>query len=152
MSASPDTALPADPPTAGVVDLVYGIHLSAALAALLGGASVAGALLFALPLLIALGIGHLVRGQVQGAPLQSHLRAQVRSAWLALTLLVVLSLVSWAIATVYVAGFAVWLAGKLLLAGWLGYRSLRGWIALGRGRTAGRVAAAAAQREAARAG
>ncbi len=88
-------------------------------------ATVAGAFVFGVPSLIAVVLNYLKRSEVQGTWLDSHYRWQIRTFWFTLLWLLVYGLL---IITIIGIPFA-WIL-IVILGVWVGYRVIRGWLAL----------------------
>ena len=93
----------------------------------------AGGFVFGLPSLAAVVLNYVKRGEAAGSWLESHFRWQIRTFWFTLLWLVVSFLV---MLTVIGIPIAAWVMIPLLGL-WVGYRVLRGWLALGNGRPVG---------------
>ena len=105
--------------------LIYGLHACAVLVGVTSAATVAGGLVFGLPSLFAVFLNYLKRGEVAGTWLDSHFRWQIRTFWFtALWLLIYGALI------VTIVGIPLaWLL-IAVLGLWVGYRVIRGWLAL----------------------
>lgn len=79
-------------------------------------------LIFQIPIILAVIIAYLKRGDVQGTYLETHVRWQVRTFWLWLLMTVVGGLTWW------VLGLGFLLVGFAYL--WLIYRVVKGWLKL----------------------
>ena len=104
---------------------IYGLHAIAVLVGVTSAATVAGGFVFGLPSLCAVFLNYLKRGDVRGTWLESHFIWQIRTFWFTLLWLVVYGLL---IITIIGIPLAWILIGVLGL--WVGYRVIRGWIAL----------------------
>ena len=89
-------------------------------------ATVAGGFVFGLPSLIAVFLNYLKRGDVAGTWLESHFRWQIRTFWFTLLWLVISGLV---MLTIIGIPLAAWIMIPILGL-WVGYRVVRGWLAL----------------------
>jgi uncharacterized membrane protein len=105
--------------------LIYGLHAVAVVVGVISSASVAGGFVFGLPSLIAVILNYLKRGDVAGTWLESHFRWQIRTFWLTLLWLVVYALFIVTIILIPIAWLLIAILGL-----WVGYRVVRGWIAL----------------------
>lgn len=104
---------------------IYGLHAIAVLVGVTSAATVAGGFVFGLPSLIAVFLNYLKRGDVAGTWLESHFVWQIRTFWFTLLWLVVYGLLIITIIGIPVAWILIVLLGL-----WVGYRVLRGWLAL----------------------
>ena len=88
-------------------------------------ASVAGGFVFGLPSLLAVFLNWLKRGEVRGTWLDSHFSWQIRTFWFTLLWLIVYGLLIITIIGIPIAWILIVLLGL-----WVGYRVIRGWLAL----------------------
>ena len=88
-------------------------------------ATVAGGFVFGLPSLVAVPLNYLKRGDVNGTWLESHFRWQIRTFWFTALWLVVYGLLIITIIGIPVAWILIAILGL-----WVGYRVIRGWVAL----------------------
>ncbi len=105
--------------------LIYGLHALAVLVGITSAASVAGGFVFGLPSLIAVFLNYLKRSEVNGTWLESHFRWQIRTFWFTAVWLVVYGLLIITLIGIPVAWLLIGFLGL-----WVGYRVIRGWIAL----------------------
>jgi uncharacterized membrane protein len=105
--------------------LIYGLHAVAVVVGVISSASVAGGFVFGLPSLIAVILNYLKRGDVAGTWLESHFRWQIRTFWFTLLWLVIYGLFIITIILIPIAWLLIAILGL-----WVGYRVVRGWIAL----------------------
>jgi uncharacterized membrane protein len=105
--------------------LIYGLHAASILIGLLTAATIVGAFLFGIPSIIAVILNYVRRSDVRGTYLESHFLWQIRTFWFAALWFVVAWLL---IATLilFLLGFA--LLG--IVAVWVIYRVIRGWLTL----------------------
>jgi len=104
---------------------IYGLHAIAVLVGVTSAATVAGGFVFGLPSLCAVFLNYLKRSDVQGTWLESHFRWQVRTFWFTLLWLVVYGLLIVTIIGIPLAWLVIAVLGL-----WVGYRVVRGWLAL----------------------
>lgn len=104
---------------------IYGLHAIAVFVGVTSAATVAGGFVFGLPSLCAVFLNYLKRGDVRGTWLESHFVWQIRTFWFTLLWLVVYGAL---IVTIVGIPLAWILIGVLGL--WVGYRVIRGWMAL----------------------
>ena len=105
--------------------IIYGLHAIAVLVGVTSAATVAGGFVFGLPSLIAVFLNYLKRSDVNGTWLESHFRWQIRTFWFTFLWLVVYGLLIITIIGIPVAWILIALLGL-----WVGYRVIRGWLAL----------------------
>ena len=124
----------ADPSLVRWTHVIYGLHAVAVIVGVASAAAtVAGCFVFGLPSLAPVVLNCVKRGEAAGSWLESHFRWQIRTFWFTLLWLVVSFLV---MLTVIGIPIAAWVMIPLLGL-WVGYRVLRGWLALGNGRPVG---------------
>ena len=104
---------------------IYGLHAIAILVGITSAATVAGGFVFGLPSLCAVLLNYLKRGDVNGTWLESHFRWQIRTFWFTLLWLVVYGALIITIIGIPIAWILIALLGL-----WVGYRVIRGWVAL----------------------
>jgi len=112
--------------------IIYGLHAAAVLVGVTSAATVAGGFVFGLPSLIAVFLNYLKRSDVNGTWLESHFRWQIRTFWFTLLWLVVYGLLIITIIGIPIAWILIALLGL-----WVGYRVIRGWVALADARPVG---------------
>ena len=130
-------SVPADlqvvrPSLVQLTHIIYGLHAIAVLVGVTSAATVAGGFVFGLPSLIAVFINYLKRSDVNGTWLESHFRWQIRTFWFTLLWLVVYGLLIVTIIGIPIAWIMIALLGL-----WVGYRVIRGWVALADARPVG---------------
>ena len=104
---------------------IYGLHAIAVLVGVTSAATVAGGFVFGLPSLIAVFINYLKRSDVNGTWLESHFRWQIRTFWFTFLWLIVYGLLIITIIGIPIAWIMIAILGL-----WVGYRVIRGWVAL----------------------
>ena len=112
--------------------IIYGLHAIAVLVGVTSAATVAGGFVFGLPSLIAVFLNYLKRSDVNGIWLESHFRWQIRTFWFTLLWLVVYGLLIVTIIGIPIAWILIAILGL-----WVGYRVIRGWVALADARPVG---------------
>ena len=112
--------------------IIYGLHAIAVLVGVTSAATVAGGFVFGLPSLIAVFINYLKRSDVNGTWLESHFRWQIRTFWFTLLWLVIYGLLIITIVGIPIAWILIAILGL-----WVGYRVIRGWVALADARPVG---------------
>lgn len=105
--------------------LIYGLHAIAVVVGVTSSATVAGGFVFGLPSLIAVFLNYLKRGEVRGTWLESHFVWQIRTFWFTLLWLFVYGVLIITIIGIPLAWILIALLGL-----WVGYRVVRGWLAL----------------------
>ena len=105
--------------------IIYGLHAIAVGVGITSAATVAGGFVFGLPSLIAVFINYLKRSDVNGTWLESHFRWQIRTFWFTFLWLIVYGLLIITIIGIPIAWIMIALLGL-----WVGYRVVRGWVAL----------------------
>lgn len=104
---------------------IYGLHAIAVLVGITSSATVAGGFVFGLPSLVAVFLNYLKRSDVNGTWLESHFRWQIRTFWFTALWLVVYGLLIITIIGIPIAWILIVILGL-----WVGYRVIRGWVAL----------------------
>jgi uncharacterized membrane protein len=112
--------------------IIYGLHAIAVLVGVTSASTVAGGFVFGLPSLIAVFINYLKRSDVNGTWLESHFSWQIRTFWFTFLWLVVYGLLIITIIGIPIAWIMIALLGL-----WVGYRVIRGWVALADSRPVG---------------
>lgn len=105
--------------------VIYGLHALAVVVGVTGAATIAGAFVFGVPSLLGVVLNYLKRREVVGTWLDSHYRWQIRTFWFTALWLLVYGL---PVITIIGIPFA-WLL-IIILGLWVGYRVVRGWLAL----------------------
>ena len=105
--------------------VIYALHAAAVVIGVTSSASVAGGFVFGLPSLLAVFLNWLKRGEVRGTWLDSHFSWQIRTFWFTLLWLIVYVLLVITIIGIPIAWILIVLLGL-----WVGYRVIRGWLAL----------------------
>ncbi|WP_313951264.1 hypothetical protein [Accumulibacter sp.] len=105
--------------------VIYGLHALAVVIGVAGAATVAGAFVFGVPSLIAVVLNYVKRSDVRGTWLESHYRWQIRTFWFTLLWLLVYGLLIITIIGIPIAWLLIVILGL-----WVGYRVIRGWLAL----------------------
>lgn len=105
--------------------LIYALHAIAVFVGVTSAATVAGGFVFGFPSLIAVLLNYLKRGDVAGTWLESHFRWQIRTFWFTLLWLMAYGLLIITIIGIPIAWLLIAVLGL-----WVGYRVVRGWLAL----------------------
>ena len=129
--------VPADPQVVRpslvqLTHIIYDLHAIAVLVGVTSAATVAGGFVFGLPSLLAVFLNYLKRSDVNGTWLESHFRWQIRTFWFTLLWLVVYGLLIITIIGIPIAWILIAILGL-----WVGYRVIRGWVALADARPVG---------------
>lgn len=104
---------------------IYGLHAIAVFVGITSAATVAGGFVFGLPSLVAVFLNYLKRGDVSGTWLESHFRWQIRTFWFTFLWLTIYGLLIITIIGIPLAWILIAMLGL-----WVGYRVIRGWVAL----------------------
>ncbi|MBL8382137.1 MAG: hypothetical protein JNM90_03615 [Burkholderiales bacterium] len=121
------TGLPASAPL-GVTHLIYALHAWTVVIGITTAAFVVTAFLFGWPSIVAVILNYVKRGAAAGTFLDSHFAWQIRTFWLSLMWLAIGGLAFVSLIGIPI-GWLIWVLTGL----WVGYRVVRGWIALVRG-------------------
>lgn len=115
----------ADPSLVSFTHIIYALHAASLLVGIVGAASIVGAFLFGIPSILAVVLNYVRRGDVRGTWLESHFRWQIRTFWFAMfwTLLGGVLAVTFVLIPI---SLAIW----GLMAIWVIYRVVRGWMTL----------------------
>ena len=105
--------------------VIYGLHAVAVVIGVTSAATVAGGFVFGLPSLVAVFLNYLKRGEVRGTWLESHFRWQIRTFWFTFFWLMFYGLLIITIIGIPIAWIMIAILGL-----WVGYRVIRGWVAL----------------------
>ena len=123
-----------DPSLVRWTHVIYGLH---AIAVVIGvtssAATVVGGFVFGFPSLVAVALNYIKRREVAGTWLESHFRWQIRTFWFTWLWLLIAGLVMLTIIGIPIAAWLM-IPGLGL---WVGYRVVRGWLALQAGRPVG---------------
>lgn len=112
--------------------IIYGLHAIAVLVGVTSASTVAGGFVFGLPSLIAVFLNYLKRSDVNGTWLESHFSWQIRTFWFTFLWLIVYGLLIITIIGIPIAWILIAILGL-----WVGYRVIRGWVALADSRPVG---------------
>jgi uncharacterized membrane protein len=123
----------ADPGLVRYTHIIYGLHALAAAIGLLGAGTVVGEFILGVPSIVAVIMNYARRSDARGGVLESHFTWQIRTFWYALLWLVLIWVASVPLMVVLI-GFVTLHVGVRLLALWIIYRVVRGWLALRDGR------------------
>ncbi len=115
-----------------ITHVIYALHAAAVVIGVTSAATVAGGFVFGLPSLVAVLLNYLKRSDVNGTWLESHFRWQIRTFWFTFLWLVVYGLLIITIIGIPIAWIMIAILGL-----WVGYRVIRGWVALADARPVG---------------
>jgi uncharacterized membrane protein len=115
-----------------ITHVIYALHAAAVVIGVTSAATVAGGFVFGLPSLVAVFLNYLKRSDVNGTWLESHFRWQIRTFWFTFLWLVVYGLLIITIIGIPIAWIMIAILGL-----WVGYRVIRGWVALADARPVG---------------
>ena len=104
---------------------IYGLHAIAVFIGITSAATVAGGFVFGLPSLCAVFLNYLKRSDVKGTWLESHFLWQIRTFWFTL-----LGLFFYGLLVITIIGIPLAWILIAVLGLWVGYRVVRGWVAL----------------------
>ena len=129
---SPSTAVPGQPTDEALISyttVIYALHSLSVLIGITSGATIVGAFIFGVPSIVAVIMNYARQSEARGTFLESHFRWQIRTFWFALLWVLVIFAISVPLMLVLI-GFATLPLGVGLLAVWVIYRIVRGWLAL----------------------
>lgn len=121
-----------DPSLVTYTHVIYALHAASILVGVVGAASIIGSFLFGVPSIVAVVMNYVRRGDVAGSWLESHFRWQIRTFWVAFAVSVVAAAL-----VVTIVLIPVSLAIFFVVALWVVYRVVRGWLNLRDGQTVG---------------
>jgi uncharacterized membrane protein len=124
---SPSRAV--DPSLVTLTHAIYALHAASLAIGIIGAASIIGAFLFGVPSIIAVVLNYVRRADVRGTWLESHFSWQIRTFWFAMLWAVIGGVLLVTIILIPVS-FAIW----AIVAIWVIYRVVRGWLNLRDGR------------------
>ena len=105
--------------------VIYALHATSILIGVVAAARIVGACLFGIPSIIAVILNYVRRSDTRGTYLDSHFRWQIRTFWFAALWFAIAWLL---IATLILAIIGFPLLGLIAL--WVIYRVVRGWVTL----------------------
>jgi len=118
-----------DPSLVTLTHAIYALHAASLLVGIVGAASIVGAFLFGVPSIVAVVLNYLKRSEVRGTWLDSHFGWQIRTFWVAM---------GWSLAAAVLLVTIVLIPLSLAIWGvvaiWVIYRVVRGWLCLRDGR------------------
>jgi uncharacterized membrane protein len=127
MTMTLHTPATVDPPASVVTisHFVYALHAFAILTGIVGTATVVGSFVGSVPSIVAVVLNYAKRGDARGTWAESHYSWQIRTFWFAL----LWALVAWAL-ILTVIGALAGIPLLILVALWVVYRIVRGWLRL----------------------
>jgi uncharacterized membrane protein len=105
--------------------VIYALHTTSIVIGVVTAATIVGAFLFGIPSIIAVILNYVRRSDARGTYLDSHFRWQIRTFWFAALWFVIAWLL---IATLLLAIIGFPILGLIAL--WVIYRVVRGWLTL----------------------
>ncbi len=123
-------------PSEGLIKLthvIYALHALSVVIGVAGSASVVSSFVFGLPSIVAVILNYIKRGDVHGTYLDSHFSWQIRTFWWAVLWGVIALLVT-LVLIVSIVGILIYWLPIVVVGLWIGYRVIRGWLALKEGR------------------
>jgi uncharacterized membrane protein len=108
---------------------MYALHALSAAIGVLGAATVVGSFVMGIPSIIAVIMNYVRRGEARGTYLDSHFSWQLRTFWWAAGLAIALFLISLPLFLVLI-GFVTFPFGMVVIAAWIIYRVVKGWLRL----------------------
>ena len=118
-----------DPGLVTLAQVIYGLHALSIAIGIVSSTLIITAFLFGIPSILAVILNYVKRDEVRGTWLDSHFRWQIRTFWIALALIVGISLVFGPLSLILV-GLPFLIGGYALTTLWVTYRVARGWLAL----------------------
>lgn len=112
---------------------IYGLYALSVIMALAGAHSVALRFAFGLPSIVAVVMNYARRSEVRNSWLESHFRWQIHTFWYSWLWIIITSIVAIPLLIV-VVGLVIEIVGLAIIGVWVGYRVVRGWLALREGR------------------
>ena len=124
------TTVAVDPRHISYTHVMYALHAVSILTGAAGSAFIATYFVFGLPSIVAVVMNYVRRPLVRGTWLESHFRWQLRTFWITLLVLVLLSPL-----VITIVLIPVVILATVALGLWAMYRIARGWLALRDGRS-----------------
>lgn len=109
--------------------LIYGLHAASVVMGIAGSATVVGSFVFGLPSIVAVILNYVKRSDVRGTYLDSHFGWQIRTFWWAV-LWGLIALVVTLVLIATIVGILIYWLPIVVVGAWIGYRVIRGWLAL----------------------
>jgi uncharacterized membrane protein len=128
------TTVTVDPRHVSYTHMIYALHAASIIIGVLSTSFIVTAFVFGLPSIIAVIMNYVRRNDVRGTWLESHFRWQIRTFWIALLVLIGVTLVFGPLSLILI-GLPFLLLGYILTGVWVAYRVARGWLALKEGRS-----------------
>lgn len=127
------TTVAVDPRHVSYTHVMYALHAASIVIGALSTAFIATAFIFGLPSIIAIIMNYVRRPDIRGTWLESHFRWQSSTFWIALIAFICVWVFFGPLSLILI-GIPFLLLGLALIALWVTYRVIRGWIALRDGR------------------
>jgi uncharacterized membrane protein len=118
-----------DPSLVTYTHVIYALHALAVLIGVTSGVTIVGQFVFGIPSIIGVIMNYARQREVRGTWLESHFRWQIRTFWFA-ALWTVVAYVLNAPLMLILVGFLTLAIAITIIGIWLGYRVIRGWLAL----------------------
>ena len=126
----PAPGSPVDTSLVSYTHVIYALHSLSVLIGFTSAWTIVGSFIFGLPSIVAVIMNYARQSDARGTFLQSHFRWQIRTFWFALLWIVLIVALSLPLVLVIGLGFLTMALGYLVLAIWVIYRIIRGWLAL----------------------
>jgi len=110
-------------------NLIYALHALAVLIGVLTHARITHTFIFGVPSLVAVIMNYVRRKDAEGTAFAPHFRWQIRTFWFAVLWYFIIVILSLPLMLALI-GFITLRLGLALLAVWVVYRLVRGWLAL----------------------
>ena len=123
-----------DPSLVTYTHAIYALHALSIIIGVTSPATVVGSFVFGLPSILAVIMNYARRSEVRGGWLEPHFRWQIRTFWYALLWMTIAALVSAPLVLALGAGILTFALAVSVVGLWVGYRVIRGWLALRDGR------------------
>ena len=133
-TSSTSTTVTVDPKLVTFTHLIYALHAVSIIIGVVSSAFIVTVFVFSLPSIAAVILNYLKRSEVRGTWLDSHFRWQIRTFWIALVAICLITLVFGPFALILI-GIPFLIAGYVITGIWAAYRIARGWLALKDGRS-----------------
>jgi uncharacterized membrane protein len=118
-----------DPSLVTYTHVIYALHALAVLIGVTSGVTIVGQFVFGIPSIVGVIMNYARQREVRGTWLESHFRWQIRTFWFA-ALWTVAAYVLNAPLMLILVGFLTLAIAITIIGIWLGYRVVRGWLAL----------------------
>ena len=126
----PSASTTVDASLVSYTHIIYALHATSVAIGVLGAPTIVGAFLLGIPSIIAVIMNYLRRGDVRGTWLDSHFSWQIRTFWYTALWVILIAVISLILTPLLGLGILVFFVAFALLAIWLIYRVVRGWVRL----------------------